>query len=470
MRWTACIVGAVLCALGATARIAQADRVIMTDGTVHQGLIVVETDAAIVLDTMVNGERTKITIDPYDVKNVERKPLPRGFFGADDPAPAQAPQSAPTNAKDTNKDSTRPQRTPANNRSTNRPKGITDGTYAVIPIEGVFGEDISPVGVREALELAKRRSIRHIVFDIDSPGGYTWAADRIVEVLAEFDEDFDYHAHIRNAFSASIWVVFSCDTITMAPGSSVGAAVTFAQTETGVEAVDAKFTSARISTLRNLAKAKGHADALIAPMMDMPAQLYAWRDADGQPVVSNDPPSGNPIGLRHLDNESQVLTLTVDDAIDIGLATQVQGGHRALGEQLAIDGWNHLPNLCERPMAQRGKELRKLVDTVDQGLPKLRELIEKAVAEHPSNVQVTYYTESGLLTPGSQQKWRDQTDIALRAWNDVFEAFRGLDLLTSQFEKVGGIERFPRQELQEIGVRVDEEIRNLRANRMRTHY
>lgn len=463
-----CVVG-VIGAMCALSQVAHADRLHMTDGTIHEGTVLMETEASIVLDTMVDGQRTKITLDPYDVKKIERAPVPEGFFGdTDTPGPSR-PKPAPAKQEPVNQE---PHKTakpsPAKGTST-RPKGVTVGTYAVVPIEGVFGEDISPVGVREALELAKRRGVQHIVFDLDSPGGYVWAADQIANIMAEFDEHFDYHAHVRNAFSASIWVVFSCDTITMAPGSSLGAAVGYTTSETGVEAVDAKFTSARISMLRGRASAKGHADALIAPMMEMTAQLYTWLDDAGEPVVSNDPPKGNPDGLRHLDNASQVLTLTVDDAVSIGLATQTAGGHKSLGDLLTIADWNHLAALGERPMAHRGKELRKLVDTVDQGMPKLQGLIETAVAEHPDNVPLDYYAGSGMLTPGSQQKWREQTDIALRAWRNVFEAFRGLDALAAQFEKVGGIERFPRQELQDIGVRVDEEIRSLEANRNRRY-
>ncbi len=446
--------------LASTASRTDADRIHMTDGAVHEGVVVAELNSSIVLDTVIRGVRTKLTLDMYDVDRIERMPVPDGFFGEDAP-PDTTTTPKPKRTKE--KDQAEPDRsTPARRRN-----GMTDGSYGVIPIEGVFGEDISPVGVREALQIAKRRDIRHIVFDINSGGGKVWAADSIANIMAEFDADFTYHAHIRNAFSASIWIVFSCDTITMTPGSSVGAAVVYTNMDEGVQAVEAKFASAKIAQLRGRASVKGHPDVLIAPMMDMTAQLFVWHDEHGNPILSNDSPSGSPANLKHLDNASQVLTLTVTDAEDIGLAKLCTRGHEGLGDLLGIADWNHAPNVCERAVARRGKELRTLVDTVEKGLPKLNVLIERAVAEHPSNFELNYYRSTGALTPNSQRLWRTQTDRALIAWRNVFQAFKQLDSLASRFEKVGGIERFPRDELQEVGQRVDEEIQDLQNNRNR---
>lgn len=115
-----------------------------------------------------------------------------------------------------------------------------ENQYLEIPLCGIFGEpayridrrtgleltdNTSPEVIERTLEFASKNGIRHIVFRIDSPGGLLSTAEAIVEVMDKYDDDLEYHALVKTGLSASIWLIFACDTIHVSSDTVIGAAV-----------------------------------------------------------------------------------------------------------------------------------------------------------------------------------------------------------------------------------------------------
>lgn len=182
--------------------------------------------------------------------------------------------------------------------------------------------------------------LHHLIFMMNTGGGKLFHADAMADIIEAHHDNTEYHIIIKDAISAGIWTAFSCDTIFMTQGGTIGGATAYQHTADGKvrESASIPFIAARMAYT---AERNGHAPELIAPMMDLQVQLFSWTK-DGKTVLSQRKPR-NPDSLenyQHLDKADTVLTLTTREAVNIGLATEVADFDSSLvGEHIGVPGW-----------------------------------------------------------------------------------------------------------------------------------
>lgn len=435
---------------------ARADVVKMKDGREFVGVIVEEQSRSIKIDTLISNIRTQVTLQRREIASIERSELPKDFFsggGAKERA-ASRPAREPT---------------PERPAPVSRPMRTEELKYLEIPIVGVFGEDIIPVGVSEALQQARRRGVSHIVFRIDSGGGQVWAADDIAKILDEHDDEFTYHALIQHAGSAAIWVALSCDTITMTPGSSIGAAVVFTKDETtGAAEVDAKLNSAIAAQLAARAERKGHNPVLVRAMVLAEAEAYGWKEDDGPwQFAPERPKSANPSSLRTIDTRDTVLTLTASEALDFGFARFSESADLdALGEPLGVGAWRSGGLMGANEMQRARDKARPIFEKFDLLVDQVMLSIQTAIESDPN--RGTYYIDQyGNLADSSRRDWQRNTDAALRAWRRVQAGLIEIEKLEREREKLAMSRWVGTVDLKSIYDQVSANVRRLEANRNR---
>lgn len=182
--------------------------------------------------------------------------------------------------------------------------------------------------------------IKHVVFKMKTGGGKMFHADAMAEVIEEYHDRLEFHIVIEDAISAGTWTAFSCDNIFMCEGGSIGGVVIYITLPDGTvrAAPDIPRVAAQMSIM---AERNGHAGALLPAMMYQPAELHFWRE-NGEPVLSNRPPRSidDAADYKMLDRSTDVLTLTTDQAIEIGLAEPIDDFDATLvGEKIGVPQW-----------------------------------------------------------------------------------------------------------------------------------
>ena len=164
-----------------------------------------------------------------------------------------------------------------------------------IPVTGVVELGLAPF-IERSLEEAAAGGIAAVILDMDTPGGRVDAAERIADAISDSEVPV-YTLVNRRAFSAGALIALSTRGIYMRPGSVIGAATPV--DGTGQKAPE-KIVSAMRSEMRALAEAQG-LDPLVAEAM-----------------VDED------IAIPGVVEAGKLLTLTTEEAVEIGYAMEVE--------------------------------------------------------------------------------------------------------------------------------------------------
>lgn len=439
------------------ASLAPADVIRMKDGREFVGEIVEEKSRTVKIDTKIANIRSTVTLHRREIASIEKGPLPDGFW---EDRPAERETARP--ARPAEREPSRP--APADRSPS------AEVRYLEIPIEGQFGVDIIPVGVANALDQAKRRGVEHIVFRINSNGGSVWAAEDIAQIMEENEAAFRYHAVVDKAISASIWVALACHTLHMTPGSSIGAAVGYRNdTSTGNVEVDAKFNSAMAALVAARAERKGYSAAIVRAMMIGESEAYAWKDENGEWQIGAERPKlSQPDSLRTLDTKDTVLTLTAQEAIELGFARSFELGETdELHTALNIERWRGSGVLGANEMERAKKKAKPVFDRFDLLIAELRGAIERANSADPSAYGDYYIDYGGNLTDGSRRAWQQRTDAAIREWNRVRAILVEIEKLERDRAELKISRWVDSVDLQTLFNEVTENMRRLEENRDR---
>ena len=168
------------------------------------------------------------------------------------------------------------------------------GAVYRVPVTGVVELGMAPYIERSVTEATAAGAVM-LVLDMDTPGGRVDAAERISDALSDAGIPV-YTLVNRRAFSAGALIALSTDRIFMRPGSVIGAATPV--DGTGEKAPE-KIVSAMRSEMRALAEAAGLDPEVAAAMVDEDIEI------DG--VVDS----------------GKLLTLTTEEAVDIGYASEI---------------------------------------------------------------------------------------------------------------------------------------------------
>lgn len=163
-----------------------------------------------------------------------------------------------------------------------------------VPVTGVVELGMAPF-IERSLEEAAAQGMRAVILDMDTPGGRVDAAERIADAISDSSVPV-YTLVNRRAFSAGALIALSTRGIYMRPGSVIGAAT---PVDGAGETAPEKIVSAMRSEMRALAEARG---------LD-PTIAEAMVDPD--------------IAIEGLDEAGKLLTLTTEEAVRVGYATEV---------------------------------------------------------------------------------------------------------------------------------------------------
>ncbi len=206
---------------------------------------------------------------------------------------------------------------------------------------GIGGNIVAETMINTVRYADKHPLIRHVVFKMNTGGGMLHHADAMADIIEEHHDNTEYHIIIKDAISAGIWTAFSCDSIFIIKGGTIGGATAYQQRGDGTvkESSDIPLIAARMAYT---AERNGHNPKLIAPMMDLKVELFSWTDYNGKTVLAQEKPkdSESLTNFQHLDKADTVLTLTAKEAVEIGLARDIADFDATLvGKEIGVPGW-----------------------------------------------------------------------------------------------------------------------------------
>lgn len=175
------------------------------------------------------------------------------------------------------------------------PQDLQDrAPVVIVPVTGVIELGLAP-SIERAIREAEAEGAAALVLDIDTPGGRVDAAERIGDAIA--DAGIPVYAYVnRRALSAGALISLATDGILMRPGSVIGAAT---PVDGSGQKASEKIVSAMRSEMRALAEAAGLDPAVAEAMVD------------------------EAIAIPDVVEEGQLLTLTTEEAVDLGYAREV---------------------------------------------------------------------------------------------------------------------------------------------------
>ncbi|MGB1778720.1 MAG: NfeD family protein, partial [Longimicrobiales bacterium] len=177
-----------------------------------------------------------------------------------------------------------------------------------VPVTGVVELGLAPF-IERSLEEAAASGAVAVVLDMDTPGGRVDAAERISDALSDASVPV-YTLVNRRAYSAGALIALSTDRIYMRPGSVIGAA-------TPVDGSGTKASEKIVSAMRSQMRALAE-DADLDP--DVAAAMV---DED--------------IEIEGVTEAGKLLTLTTEEAVDLGYAEEI-ADLAALLDQLDASG------------------------------------------------------------------------------------------------------------------------------------
>ena len=412
------------------AGLVRADIVTLKDGTTHEGTVIKENRAEVVIETFVSNIKLTKTFPRYKVKSIEYKAY-------------EVPEKEKKEEKPkVDREETEPDVEEADDRPSieERRAAIKNRVlYMVIPVNGKIGVETNANGLRNALTMARRKKAKHIVFTIDSGGGFVYDAVESLKVLKEFDGDFEYHAVVdEGAISAASIYVAASDKIWVRPGSRVGGAVAYtSDSSSGAAEVDAKFNSIWAAEIASRAESKGHPPEIFRAMVEPGAEV--WFDADGKVYPSRPSTSG----AQQIDNATTILTIRADQMVEIGMATEFEGELSELGELLDIESWAEMRGVGERVMKQSGRERIALQEKYDNALKKFRDGFEAYEENDPTSFddyKYERYNNGGYRpTSDSARLWRQRCDRAAANCNDMLAALADIATVNKRAPKIGAL-------------------------------
>ncbi len=187
------------------------------------------------------------------------------------------------------------------------------------PIDDIDEGAVLASSIVKAIDLAIDRKVDNVVFILDTPGGSVESVRHIAKAMADRSGKVRFHARVKRALSAGIWIALSCDEIWAEPEAVMGAAVAFSRGQNGEVSVDEKMNSAFAAQLGAYMSAKGRPADLARAMVMRGAELWATKQPDGRCLLSGSPPAQGSIAER-LDSAETVLTLTGSEMVRLGIA------------------------------------------------------------------------------------------------------------------------------------------------------
>ena len=405
---------------------AAADVITLKTGETIEGEVLEVTRTAVTIKTKIHNIATTQTIRRSKIKDIEYKDLPEGFWDSGR-KPKEPAEDEPEVAEEAEDDQ------PTRGRASARRDPSSQ--FVVVPIKGGIGSEVTAYGLKRALTQARGRA-DHIVFVVDSPGGYVYEAVAILDLLKEFDEQFEFHCVIEEgAISAASVFAAGADHIYVHPGARLGGAVAYSSDQsTGAAEVDAKFNSIWSANIASRAESKGHSGDAFRAMVELEAVL--WQADDGSLSASR------PVNGTQIDGASTILTIRASQMIDAGMATAIEGDPSEIGSLIGDEDWTEYPKIGERAMAQTGRERTVLESRFNEAISEYRDAYSVYETENPLQFQYTVIRAGNnvyRLDPASMRTWVRRCDKAISACKTMLRCLKDLASINSKAERTGAL-------------------------------
>ncbi len=249
----------------------------------------------------------------------------------------------------------------------------------VIPIRGGILQALGDAIERKAIR-ATTGGAELVIFDIDTPGGRVDVTQRINEIITDHLAGVYTVAFVNpEAISAGAIISLACDEIVMTPNGRLGDAMPVMMSPGGgyqpMPAEErAKIESYMLTYMRNLAERGGYSPDLAEAMVSMSIEIWLIRNTEtGQlkylnlekhpryePRAGAEPadPKQRPMletpwtYVRLVDPSHKILTLTTDEAVELGFAA---------GTSEDIDALARRFNVLGEPVYLKDSTLEKVV-------------------------------------------------------------------------------------------------------------
>jgi ATP-dependent protease ClpP protease subunit len=416
---------------------AGADVLTLKDGRVFEGHILGETDAQVAIDAMVGSIRATVTFPKDEVKSMEKKDLPAGFFA---PPPADPRVSSPD------------QFTP------------DQSLYLEVPIIGEIGKQVLADGIASALSYARRHRIRHVVFHIDSEGGDLDETIQIYKVLKRHERHLSFHAVIKKCLGNPLAVAVWCDTVNLLPGAVAGGLGRKASDMSDKVAADEEeIVRARVThKILNETGITGKHARIVSAMLNPSESIAAWKGEDGAIQMGTTPPEGTE-AIFSVDDKTP-LQITYEQCMALGMPA-CEGGVGDLGKVLKIEGWTAESDYGVKAMAKVAEKEQKRAaykqaiyeKKVKKNLAR-RETIEESIGDSIKNAAAwdptrgSYETysyhwnwgwgwseswDSKKWTTESQKRWKTRTDACIHFLRKAGKGLTSMKRLDKEAQKLG---------------------------------
>lgn len=415
------------------------DVLVTTSGKAYEGKLISRTDAEVVFEVHLYGNRFEKTFSTGEVAKIEvGKMLPK-----------EEPKPGPETSDKLGLEGVGEKPNPPEILKYDKP------TYYVIPLEGEVGKTLTAKFLKEALDDAAQRKPDVVILEVDSPGGLISEVAKLGELIQETQREMRLVVYVREAISAAAITSMAVREIHMQPGSTIGAATAWKVGEDGMpEAIAEKFQSYWRAAARSLTEVGGHEPLLAEAMIDASVQLYL-ETQNGKPKVLRG--DGNPVIIP----KGKLLTLTAGEALRVGLADSVSDGYAELGKALGMENWVECKGLARDLARWQSSRLSEAEKTFTEQFKEFHKNIDLAIANHPKNGDyIVYSGTNGLFTPASRKKWKNRTRKSIAY---LVRCGKNLDQLTALAEEFPGLQQDPDQ-IKEARAKVEEMRADLYAN------
>lgn len=159
----------------------------------------------------------------------------------------------------------------------------------VCPIKGMIEDGVTVLVERAVKESAGAKAL---IFEVDTPGGLVDSAIETTQAVLKAKCPTVAYVQGMGATSAGALISYSCQTIIMAPDTTIGTATPVVASAEGMQPTGEKEISFMRARMRTLAERNGHNPAIAEAMVDKDIALYAYKDADGRLQIVAAYPAG----------------------------------------------------------------------------------------------------------------------------------------------------------------------------------
>jgi membrane-bound serine protease (ClpP class) len=267
----------------------------------------------------------------------------------------------------------------------------------------MIGMYVTAAQFEQALKDVERLKPTVVVLEVDSGGGSTEEAQKIIDLIGH-TKGVRFVAYVKKAFSAAAIISLSCKEIYLEKGGTFGGAVSFAMTATGPADIGEKFQSIWRATCRSAAEIGGHQTLLAEGMVDKEIDIQIVSDGGKASVREG-------VGPTMLKRKGKILTMTAQESLDCGLAAGIAESYDELGQKLGVGKWTKPSKSAEEAFERHFAQIKGAKDRGDALMATIRDCDMKG----------------GMAS---------KRDDAIRYLNQSIQAIKGLQDLGKQFPEL----------------------------------